>query len=73
MQASPLNEPRRGRPTRGDSASIPVTVRLTPEERDAVVARGWQEGLVLSEAIRTALLSWVSSPPGKTRSTPDDA
>jgi hypothetical protein len=63
MHTTPSNEPRRGRPRRGDSASIPVTVRLTPEERDAVVARGWQEGLVLSEAIRSALLHWVSSPP----------
>ncbi|RAZ32779.1 hypothetical protein DO944_06110 [Microbacterium sp. SMR1] len=56
------DEPKRGRPTRGASPSTPVTVRLTREERDAAVRRGWEEGMVLSETIRAALLYWMSAP-----------
>ncbi|MFS0713530.1 hypothetical protein ABC195_06570 [Microbacterium sp. 2P01SA-2] len=39
-----------------------MTVRLTHEERDAAIRHGWEEGMVLSETIRAALLYWISAP-----------
>ena len=52
---------RGGRPTLGSAPSTVESVRLSPELKRDLLLRAAQEGVSLSEAIRTALQDYVKA------------
>ena len=52
---------RGGRPTLGSAPSSVESVRLSPELKRDLLLRAAQEGVSLSEAIRTALQDYVKA------------
>jgi hypothetical protein len=59
------------RPTRRRAEANPLTVRLSPAERDAFAAKAQEAGMKVSDAARAALEAWDPAARAPAPSTPD--
>lgn len=59
MASKPKNPETRGRKARGGIAGTPVTVRLTPDEREQFEAAAEERSMSLAEWIRAACAAFL--------------